>query len=174
MTDEAGPSPALPRRVVVRRELTGRDADSIVALHDRVYSTEYGLDARFTASVDWSVQAALARGWPRTSGAVWLVDHAGELNGSLALIDQDEGIGRVRWFVLAPALRGRGLGRRLVAEMLSEARAAGLQKLGLETFSRLTVASRIYRDAGFRLVYQRQTDVWGPPILYQGYERELR
>jgi len=76
--------------------------------------------------------------------------------------------------VLAPALRGRGLGRRLVAELLSEARAAGLQKLGLETFSALTSASRIYRDAGFRLVSERETDVWGPPILYQGYERELR
>lgn len=76
--------------------------------------------------------------------------------------------------MLAPALRGRGLGRRLVAELLSEARAAGLQKLGLETFSALTSASRIYRDAGFRLVSERETDVWGPPILYQGYERELR
>jgi len=94
MTDEAGPSPAPPGGVVVRRELTGRDADAIVALRDRLYSTEYGLDARFTASVDWSVQAALARGWPQSSGAVWLVDHAGALNGSLALIDEGEGMGR--------------------------------------------------------------------------------
>ncbi len=166
-----GPRPS--GDVVIRRELSGGDADAIVKLHDRVYAGEYGLDARFAASVAWSVQAAVERGWPAGRGAVWLVHRGAGLEGCLALTDEGAGLGRVRWFVLAPSVRGRGLGRILFAELLDEARAAGLRRLELETFSALTVAARIYRGAGFGLRWQRRTDQWGPPILYQGYELEL-
>jgi len=158
---------------VVRTEFADRDGDAIVALHDRVYSTEYGFDARFVASVAWGVEAAVARGWPDTGGAVWLVQRGTELEGSLGLIAEGNGVGRVRWFVLAPAIRGRGLGRRLLAELLNEARAAGLQTLELETFSTLTVAAQIYRQAGFSLQWERATNQWGPPILFQGYALQL-
>jgi GNAT superfamily N-acetyltransferase len=159
--------------VIVRTELTDRDADGIVALHDRVYSAEFGFDGRFAASIAWGIEAAVARGWPVTDGAVWLVDRGAELEGSLGLTTDRDGVGRVRWFVLTPALRGRGLGRRLLAELLSEARAAGLRTLELETFSALTVAGRIYRRAGFSPQWERQTDQWGPPILFQRYELSL-
>jgi ribosomal protein S18 acetylase RimI-like enzyme len=182
--------------LVVRTAFRERDADAIVALHDRVYSTEFGFDARFAASVAWSIEAARAGGWPETSGGAWLVDRGGRLvdcggrlvdcggrlvdcggrlAGSLALTTEGEdGVGRVRWFVLAPAARGRGLGRRLLGELLSQARAAGLRRLELETFSALRVAASIYVRAGFTVQWERETDQWGPPILYQGYALQLR
>jgi ribosomal protein S18 acetylase RimI-like enzyme len=159
--------------LVVRTELTDRDADAIVALHDRVYCTEFGFDARFAASVAWSIEAARAGGWPETGGGVWLVDRHGQLAGSLALITEADGVGRVRWFVLAPAARGRGLGRRLLGELLSQARAAGLRRLELETFSALTVAASIYLRAGFTVQWERETNQWGPVILFQGYALQL-
>ena len=114
-----------------------------------------------------------ASGWPDTSGAVWLIDRGSRLGGSLALTDEGEGLGRVRWFVLAPELRGHGLSRGLVHRLLSEARAARLARLELETFSALTVAARIYRAAGFELRWQRETDQWGPGIQMQGYALRL-
>jgi ribosomal protein S18 acetylase RimI-like enzyme len=166
-------SEALITDAVVHRELRPGDPEAIVALHDRVYGAEYGLDERFGLSVARSLEAALARGWP-TGGAVWLVDRGGELCGSLGLTDEGSGLGRVRWFVLGPELRGRGLGRSLVAELLAEARASGLQRLELETFSALTTAAHLYREAGFRVESLRETDQWGPPIIYQRYALELR
>jgi GNAT superfamily N-acetyltransferase len=166
-------SPQPPDDPVIRTELTDRDGDAIVALHDRVYSTEFGFDVRFAGSVAWSIEAALARGWPGTGGGVWLVDCGARLEGSLALTTEGDGLGRVRWFVLAPAVRGRGLGRRLMDDLLSQARATGLRRLELETFSALTVAARIYRGAGFTLQWERETPQWGPSILYQGYALQL-
>ncbi len=158
----------------MRRELSPGDADAIVALHDRVYSSEYGLDGRFAATISWSVQAAVSRGWPERGGAAWIVDRQARLEGCLALTDEGSGVGRVRWFVLAPAIRGGGLGRRLMAELVSEASEVGLARLALETFSALSAAARIYRDLGFAIRWQRETDGWGPPITLQGYELELR
>jgi hypothetical protein len=44
----------------------------------------------------------------------------------------------------------------------------------LETFSALRTAAHLYRDAGFRVVWEREIDIWGPPIVYQHYELRLR
>jgi GNAT superfamily N-acetyltransferase len=159
--------------IAIRTALSAGDADAIVALHDRVYAAEFGFDRRFAASISFSVEAVVARGWPDTSGAVWLVGRGSDLGGSLALTDEGGGLGRVRWFVLAPELRGQGLGRGLVDRLLSEARAARLSMLELETFSALTAAARIYRAAGFELRWQREIDHWGPRIQMQGYALKL-
>jgi GNAT superfamily N-acetyltransferase len=75
--------------------------------------------------------------------------------------------------VLTPELRGRGLGRELVKELVSEARAQAFKRLELHTFSLLTVAARIYRGAGFRLLSAREYDDWGPRLTYQLYVLEL-
>jgi ribosomal protein S18 acetylase RimI-like enzyme len=161
-------------RIAIRRTLRDGDADAIAELHRRVYEREYGLNEQFTASVKEGVEAAAATGWPRRSGALWLVERGGgPLLGALALTDEGNGLGRVRWFVLDPGLRGRGLGRSLMAELLDEARAAGLRKLELETINLLTAAARIYRDAGFRVAWERERDDWGPRVTYQGYRADL-
>jgi ribosomal protein S18 acetylase RimI-like enzyme len=60
-----------------------------------------------------------------------------------------------------------------MVDLLDEARAAGLRKLALETISVLTVAARIYRDAGFRIVWERERDDWGPRVTYQGSGLDL-
>jgi ribosomal protein S18 acetylase RimI-like enzyme len=160
-------------QIAIRRTLRDGDAQAIAELHRRIYEPEYGLNEQFTASVEDGVEAAAAAGWPQRSGAVWLVEGDGSLLGALALTDEGDGLGRVRWFALDRSLRGQGLGRSLIAELLEEARAAGLSKLELETISILTAAARIYRDAGFRVVWERRRVDWGPPMTMQGYELEL-
>jgi GNAT superfamily N-acetyltransferase len=157
----------------VRSELRAGDSGAIVALHDRVYRAEFGFDGRFAASVATSIEVALASGWPERGGGVWLVDSGDELGGALALTDEGGGVGRVRWFVLERELRGQGLGRSMLASLLDHARASGMTMLQLETFSALSTAAHLYREAGFRLRWERPTDKWGPPIVYQGYELQL-
>jgi GNAT superfamily N-acetyltransferase len=160
-------------KVAIRRTLRAGDAQAIAELHRRIYEPEYGLNEQFTASVRSGVEAAAATGWPRRSGALWLVERDGPLLGALALTDEGNGVGLVRWFALDPSLRGQGLGRSLIVELLVEARDAGVCKLELATISVLTVAARIYRNTGFRVVWERRRLDWGPPVTMQGYELEL-
>jgi ribosomal protein S18 acetylase RimI-like enzyme len=167
------PMSSTAQDVTIRRTLRPGDAGEIADLHDRVYRDEYGLDGRFRASVAQGVEEAVATGWPDRSGAVWLIDGERELAGSLGLTVIGDDIGQLRWFVLAPELRGRRLGQALVAELVEEARAAGMRGLVLETFSALTTAAHIYRGLGFRVVREQRTNKWGPNITYQRYELAL-
>ena len=158
--------------VAVRRQLRDGDVDAMARFHTERYAAEFGLDERFAESVHSSIEAHVQAGWTRDSGAVWLID-GDPLGGSLALTDEGHGLGQVRWFLLAPELRGRGLGRSLIAELIAEAQTSGFDGLELATFSALTTAARIYRDAGFRLRSAEETDMWGPPIVLQRYELAL-
>ena len=157
----------------IRRELRAGDLGRIVELHGRVYGPEYGVDASFEAMVLADLAARVADGWPGR-GAVWLVDLAGEpgrLGGCLALSDEGDGLGFLRWFVLDPELRGRGLGRRMVGELIETAAEQGFQRLALNTFSELDAAARIYREHGFEVTSSEIGPRWGRErIDYRRYE----
>lgn len=66
-----------------------------------------------------------------------------------------------------------GLGRHLVSELLADARGRGMHTLKVQTFSLLTAAARIYRGAGFRVVWEQKTDWYGAPVTHQVYELHL-
>jgi GNAT superfamily N-acetyltransferase len=157
----------------LRRSLRDDDAEAIAHLHFRVYLPEFGLNQEFVNAVATGVRAAAAAGWPATGGGVWLIDGPTGLSGALALTHEGDGLGRVRWFVLDKSLRGQGWGGHLLSELLARARADGLRRLELETFSALSTAGRMYRQAGFRLIWERERHDWGPPVTYQGYGLEL-
>jgi DNA-binding MarR family transcriptional regulator/GNAT superfamily N-acetyltransferase len=53
---------------------------------------------------------------------------------------------------VAPAVRGLGLGRRLLAELEARAAASGIRTLRLETNQALSEAISLYRTAGYREV----------------------
>ena len=90
------------------------------------------------------------------------------------MTDEGESIACVRFFVLDPDLRGRGLGRHLLEELLERARASGFERAVLETFSDLTAAAHLYREYGFRVMSAETGPRWGrAELTYQRYELEL-
>ena len=159
----------------IRRDLRDGDRDGIVALHQRIYPAGYALAQSFVDDVAEALDGVIANGWPARPGdGVWIVERDGELVGCLALSDEGGGEGRVRFFLLSPELRGRGLGRRMVDELMEEGRAAGYERLTLATFEELTVAARLYRSHGFRIVREERGPRWGRERFnYQHYELDL-
>ena len=147
----------------------------MVALHDRVYRSEFGAGAAFAEGIRLALENAVRRHWPQESafGSVWLVERHGRLMGSLALVLKCPRAGNIDWFVLAPELRGHGLGRRLLGELLAEAEARGMERPTVHTFSLLKAAARRYREAGFRIVWERERDWYGQRIVEHVYELEL-
>lgn len=67
-----------------------------------------------------------------------------------------------------PALRGRGIGRRLLEATIEYARAAGASGIDLNTSETDTAARNLYESMGFT---NREGGPDGPSMLF--YEREL-
>jgi len=158
----------------IRRELRPGDLGAIIEHHGLLYARESGVDSSFEAHVAAAVARAALRGFPRDSEAIWIVERDGRHAGSLALTDEGEGVACARFFVLDPELRGMGLGRQLLGELLETAGDTGFDRAVLETFSDLRAAAHIYRDHGFRLTEEETGPRWGrAEITYQRYELEL-
>lgn len=157
----------------IRRRLRPGDLGEIVRLQAVCYAAEYGLDVTFEASVAERVGVEAARGWPHEDEGVWLAERGGRLTGCLALTHEGGGRGTVRWFIVDPSERGHGLGRRLLGELLAQARRHAYVSLGLLTFSELRAAAHLYRDAGFRCVETTPERRWGRELEMQRYELQL-
>ena len=160
-------------RVTVRRELRSGDIGEIIRMHGVLYPREHGLSPNMERHVALAVTGAIEQGWPE-NGAVWIVERDGEFAGSIALTDEGEGLAALRWFLFDPSVRGLGLGRRLVGELVAEAEERGFGRIWLETLAILTTAARIYTDQGFVCVSEQLGPPWGDPdVPYRGYELRL-
>jgi GNAT superfamily N-acetyltransferase len=160
--------------VEIRRQLLPGDLGDLIAMHGSVYAREHGVDSTFEAYVAAGVARAALRGWPDEREGVWIVERDSAMKGSIAFTDEGGDTATLRWFVLEPALRGQGLGRRLVGEVIDEVSAHGFSLLRLETFSELRTAAHLYRAHGFELVHAETGPRWGrDEITYQHYELKL-
>lgn len=78
-----------------------------------------------------------------------LRDDDGSAVGCGGIARFDDARGEVKRMYVVPEARGRGLGRRLLAELETQARALGYTSVVLETGDRQEAALALYRRAGF-------------------------
>jgi GNAT superfamily N-acetyltransferase len=88
----------------------------------------------------------------RKGGRVYQVWAGGEVVGCVALIPMEDGVYELSKMAVSPALRGKGVGRRLLLHAIEEARALGAASLFLGSNSILRNAVHLYEAVGFEHV----------------------
>ncbi len=158
--------------IAVRTDLRPGDLEAIVAFHGRVYSREYGFDKSFEDHVAGPLACFAASNSPRQR--IWIAEQAGRMIGCIAIVEADPETAQLRWFLVDPSARGRGLGKRLVNEAIAFSKDQGYQRVILWTVSALIAAAHLYRAAGFRRVEQKPGRLWGVEVVEEKYELQLR
>ena len=79
-----------------------------------------------------------------------LVNTAGEIVGTLALLPANEQDIELRKMYLVPHERGKGLGRWLLEHAIEQSLARGYVRMVLDTDTALSSAIRLYEQHGFR------------------------
>jgi putative acetyltransferase len=92
----------------------------------------------------------------------------GKIVGTVGLYPLNDETIELRKMYFAPEVRGRGLGQKLLQEMIEKARNLGYLRVYLETASVLKQAVHIYEKAGFTRVVEKHT-----PRCDQAYVLEL-
>ena len=143
------------RSITLRWDVRPGDLGRLLSLHGALYADEWGYDLTFEGYVAGTLGHFAAPLDP-SGERLWLAEIDTQLVGCVALVRHSAVVGQLRWLLVAPAARGRGLGRRLVGEVVAFARSAGYRSVFLDTVRELEAAAALYRAAGFALVLLRR------------------
>ena len=97
----------------------------------------------------------------------------GHVKGSIAIVRATPTVAQLRWFLLAPELRGRRLGRHLLDQALAYAASNAYESVFLLTVKGLDRAAKLYRASGFVLTDERPGAPWAGQAIEQRYELRL-
>ncbi len=165
---------AAPREsaeVILRPPRPG-DLGWVIHRHGALYAQEHGYDISFEQLVA-SIVATFTENFDPAREACWIAEHDGEIMGSIFLVRETDEIARLRLLYVEPAARGLGIGSKLVAACVAQAREFGYRKLMLWTQSSLVSARRIYQAAGFTLAHEQPHRAWGQDLIEQDWMLEL-
>ena len=144
--------------ITIRTDVRPGDLGMIVHLHGVIYAREYGLDHTFEPYVARPLSDFVLAG--PDAGRIWIAGQNDRTVGSIAIVRAGEEA-QLRWFLLDPAVRGKGLGRRLMAEAIGYCRSQSFVGIYLWTFDELAEALALYRKYGFEVSERRTAHVWG-------------
>jgi DNA-binding MarR family transcriptional regulator/N-acetylglutamate synthase-like GNAT family acetyltransferase len=164
----------LPRGAVVLRPHRVGDMGWIVHRQALLYAHEYGWDIGYEALIA-EIVAKFARDFDAACEHCWVAEQAGEIVGSVFLVRGDEsGVAKLRLLYVEKAVRGAGVGRRLIGECVAFAREKGYARLDLWTQSVLEAATRLYRETGFRLIREEPHHSFGHDLIGQFWSLDLQ
>jgi GNAT superfamily N-acetyltransferase len=160
-----------PEQIEIK-EFEPGDAAWIAARHGALYGAHDGFDASFEPLVARiltefvaSHDATRERGW-----VAWQGDARVGCIFCVALSDETA---KLRLFLVEPATRGTGLGRRLLDTCMRFATDTGYNEMTLWTHESHKAACTLYARTGFRCVASTQVHSFGQDLVEQTWTRLL-
>ena len=156
----------------IRTQLKPGDIGYIIYLHGALYAQEYELDQTFEGDVAIKM-GEFAKTYDPNKDFFAVAELNGQIVGSIVINGLSNEIALLRWFLVHPDARGRGLGHQLIDNALAFCRERGFKKVRLWTISELKAAAHLYKEAGFVVTREETHEIWGAQRTEQEYELTL-
>jgi GNAT superfamily N-acetyltransferase len=155
--------------VRIRTELYPGDMGYVIYLHGRLYSEEYGYGISMETYIALGFHEFYQQYDP-SKDRVWVCEHEGRIVGFLLGMHRRKEEAQLRYFILAPAYRGIGLGKKLMGLYMDFLRERGYRRSYLWTTHELKTAASLYLRHGFRLVEEKPSMAFGKEVIEQRYD----
>ncbi len=146
----------------------------VIELHGTYYHAHWRFGPFFEAKVATELAEFIGRYDAQRDG-FWTASVDGRVEGSL-IIDgvhaAHEGA-HLRWFIISDALRGKGVGNRLMRAAVDFCRSNQYTRVTLWTFEGLHAARHLYEKTGFTLVEHHRGTQWGTEVTEQHFDLYL-
>ena len=122
----------------------GEDGSAFRELNEEWITRHFTLEAKDRETLEDPENSILRKG-----GRVFLVHEGDRTVGCVALLPVGDGIYELTKMAILPAMRGRGIGRKLIQFTIEQARQMGATQLSLGSSTKLPNAVHLYESVGF-------------------------
>ena len=148
------------------------DIGYITYRHAMFYSQTYGFDATFDAYVASGLSQFIMQ-YDSQKEHLWVAEEGTTPVGSIAIVKKEDTVAQLRWFLVEPQVRGRGLGKKLLHEAIAFCKRNNYRKIILWTISNLYAARKLYELFDFQVINNKTHQIWGQELTEELWELEL-
>ncbi|MHB9035009.1 MAG: GNAT family N-acetyltransferase [Anaerolineae bacterium] len=149
---------------ILIREYQPGDPSLVVHLHMALYRELYGFKGVFEHYVMQAMAEFLR---DPSGGQLWAAVVDGAVVGSIAVVRCADDAAQLRWFAVAQAYQGRGIGTRLLDTALQFCTERGYSNLHLWTLEMLAAARHLYLKYGFSPTECKPNTSWTDGLLVE-------
>jgi len=147
--------------ISIRTVLRPGDLGRIISLHGEVYDPLGGYGLQFEAFVGRTIAEFVLDNEAR--GQIWLAERDDRLLACTAIALREQKRGQLRWVLVDPSERGRGIGKQLVNAAMDYCREKGCKQVFLETTDGLPESQTLYEKLGFTVTSETIEELWDGP-----------
>lgn len=159
---------------IIIRKYNDSDIQYIIKGHRELYKAEFGFLGEFAEYVEKYV-LEFNKKHNEDKENIWIAEYNKKLIGVIAVAKGDNDYtAQIRWFLIEPEARGKGLGHRLVKTALDFCKEKNYKHIFLWTADVLKTARHIYGSYGFKLTETVPNTEWtDKKILEEKWEVDL-
>lgn len=159
--------------ITYRHEIKPGDIGYIIYLHGFIYGNESNFSSDFEKYVIKTFYNFLEN-YSLEKDRIWMAEYNNKIVGCIAIQHQSETEAQLRWFLLDPAFRGLGIGKKLLIDAVDFCKEKNFKNVFLLTTSLQDKALQMYKMAGFELTESTEVKEWGKSFNEERYDLKLR
>ncbi|WP_285767434.1 helix-turn-helix domain-containing GNAT family N-acetyltransferase [Peribacillus sp. SI8-4] len=152
--------------VTIRDHYTDDDKEIMIEKQREFYIDNCGFDDEFLDYLRNTFEAEIEK--------IWIAEVDRAFAGCIGLVKKDDQTAQLRWFIVDPSARGKGVGMKLLQTIINYCQKTQYEKLSLETVSQLKTARRLYSKFGFELTEANEQLMWGQDLVEELWELKLQ
>jgi N-acetylglutamate synthase-like GNAT family acetyltransferase len=149
---------------ILIRSYKKEDIDYIIERHRELYDKEYGFSSEFVDYVEKYVKE-FDKNHDEARENIWIAEADGKRVGMIAIVKAGDETAQLRWFLIEPEMRGKGLGHRLMKTVIDFCKEKGYRHVFLWTADILAAARHLYQVYGFALTETVPNDTWTDDVI---------
>lgn len=157
--------------IAIRTMLMPGDLGYVAYLHGKIYSEECGYNLKFESYVLQGLYE-FGKTYNPAKDRVWICEMHGHMVGFLLGSHQEDKI-QLRFFILTPEVRGKGLGKALMDAFMQYVEDQKIETIYLWTTREQETAIALYKRYGFTLTEEVDSELFGKPLVEQRYDCKL-
>ncbi len=158
--------------ITYRHNITPGDIGYIIYLHGFIYGNESDFSTDFEKYVIKTFYDFLEKYSPEKD-RIWMAEYNNKIVGCVAIVHQPNEEAQLRWFLLDPAFRGLGIGKKLLTDAIDFCREKKFKNVFLLTTSLQDKALQMYKMMGFELTKSEEVQEWGKTFYEERYDLKL-